>query len=62
MTRNVIVPAIASSKSRIPLSNPKSTVAQLQLFDIPLGLIINFNEQKLIDGVLRLILSGANLE
>jgi hypothetical protein len=34
----------------------------LQLLDIPLGLIINFNELKLTDGVSRLIIPGANLE
>jgi GxxExxY protein len=31
-----------------------------KLLDVPLGLIINFHELKLTDGVLRLILTGAN--
>ena len=31
-----------------------------KLLDIPLGLIINFNELKLTDGISRLILPGAN--
>jgi len=31
-----------------------------KLLDITLGLIINFHESKLTDGVVRLILSGAN--
>ena len=37
-------------------------LSYMKLLDIPLGLIINFNEQKLTDGVSRLILPGANLE
>jgi hypothetical protein len=34
----------------------------MALLDIPLGLIINFNELKLTDGVSRLILPGANMD
>ena len=36
-------------------------LSYMKLLDIPLGLIINFNESKLIDGVSRLILPGTNL-
>ena len=32
----------------------------MKLLDIPLGLLINFNVEKLTDGVSRLILPGAN--
>ena len=32
----------------------------MKLLDIPLGLIINFHEMKLIDGIVRMILPGAN--
>ena len=35
-------------------------LSYLKLLDIPLGLIINFHEMKLIDGVVRMILPGAN--
>ena len=35
-------------------------LSYMKLLDIPLGLIINFNETKLVDGVSRLILPGAN--
>lgn len=35
-------------------------LSYMQLLDIPLGLIINFNETKLVDGISRLILPGAN--
>ncbi len=32
----------------------------MKLLDIPIGLLINFHEMKLIDGVHRLILPSAN--
>ena len=37
-------------------------LSYMKLLDIPLGLIINFNELKLTDGISRLILPGANME
>ena len=37
-------------------------LSYMKLLDIPLGLVINFNEPKLTDGLSRLILPGANLE
>ena len=30
--------------------------------DIPIGLLINFNELRVVDGITRLILPGANKE
>jgi GxxExxY protein len=35
-------------------------LSYMKLLDIPIGLLINFHEMKLIDGVRRLILPGAN--
>ena len=35
-------------------------LSYMKLLDIPLGLVINFHEIKLTDGVTRLILPGAN--
>ena len=35
-------------------------LSYMKLLDVPLGLIINFHELKLIDGVFRMILPGAN--
>jgi hypothetical protein len=32
----------------------------MKLLNVPLGLLINFHEMKLIDGVHRLILPGTN--
>lgn len=36
-------------------------LSYMKLLDIPLGLIINFNELKLSNGISRLILPGANM-
>jgi GxxExxY protein len=35
-------------------------LSYMKLLDVPLGLVINFHELKLVDGVSRLILPGAN--
>ena len=35
-------------------------LSYMKLLDIPLGLVINFHELKLTDGISRLILPGAN--
>jgi GxxExxY protein len=37
-------------------------LSYMKLLDVPVGLLINFHELKLIDGVHRLILPGANRE
>jgi len=35
-------------------------LSYMKLLNVPLGLIINFNQMKLVDGVHRLILQGAD--
>ena len=35
-------------------------LSYMKLLDVPLGLLINFHETRLVDGVSRLILPGAN--
>jgi GxxExxY protein len=35
-------------------------LSDMKLMDVPLGLLINFNEVRLVDGVRRPVLSGAN--
>ena len=35
-------------------------MSYMKLLDVPIGLIINFHEVKLVDGVSRLFLPGAN--
>jgi GxxExxY protein len=36
-------------------------LSYMKLLDVPLGLLINFHEMKVTDGISRLILPGANL-
>ena len=36
-------------------------LSYMKLLDLPLGLLINFHEMKVTDGISRLILPGANL-
>jgi GxxExxY protein len=36
------------------------TMSYMKLLDVPIGLIINFHEAKLVDGLSRLYLPGAN--
>ena len=36
-------------------------LSYMRLLNVPLGLLINFHEMKVTDGVVRLILPGANL-
>ena len=35
-------------------------LSYMKLLDVPVGLIINFHELKLVDSVVRMILPGAN--
>ena len=35
-------------------------LSYMKLLDVPVGLIINFHEMKLVDGIIRMILPGAN--
>ena len=35
-------------------------LSYMKLLDIPVGLVINFHEVKVVDGVSRMILPGAN--
>ena len=46
----------------VRLIHKAQLLSYMKLLDIPLGLIINFHELKLTDGVSRLILPGANVE
>ena len=36
-------------------------LSYMRVIDVPIGLLINFHELKVIDGISRLILPGANL-
>lgn len=36
-------------------------LSYMKLLDVPIGLVVNFHEPKLVDGISRLLLPGANL-
>lgn len=51
----------AKAVERILPIHKAQLLSYMKLLNIPVGLLINFNESKLTDGVSRLILPGANL-
>ena len=55
----VLVEAKAVEKI-LPLHKAQ-LLSYMKLLDVPLGLLINFHEMKVTDGISRLILPGANL-
>ncbi|MEZ5413969.1 MAG: GxxExxY protein [Opitutaceae bacterium] len=50
----------AKSVERILPVHKAQLLSYMKLLDIPIGLLINFNETKLTNGVSRLILPGSN--
>jgi GxxExxY protein len=51
----------AKSVEKILPIHKAQLLSYMKLLNVPIGLLINFNEAKLTDGVSRLILPGANL-
>jgi len=51
----------AKAVERILPLHKAQLLSYMKLLDVPLGLLINFHEMKVVDGIHRLILSGANL-
>jgi GxxExxY protein len=50
---------LKSVKEILPIHQAQ-LISYMKLLDIPIGLLINFHELKLVDGIYRLILPGAN--
>ncbi|MBW7896761.1 MAG: GxxExxY protein [Opitutaceae bacterium] len=50
----------AKSVERVLPVHKAQLLSYMKLLNIPIGLLINFNESKLIDGISRLMLPGAN--
>jgi GxxExxY protein len=50
----------AKAVERILPIHKAQLLSYMKLLNIPVGLLINFNESKLTDGVSRLMLPGAN--
>jgi len=55
----VLVEAKAVEKV-LPIHKAK-LLSYMKLLDVPLGLLINFHEMKVTDGISRMILPGANM-
>jgi len=51
----------AKAVERILSIHKAQLLSYMKLLDVPIGLLINFHEMKVTDGVSRLILPGANL-
>lgn len=51
----------AKSVEKVLPIHKAQLLSYMKLLNVPVGLLINFNEAKLTDGVSRLILPGANL-
>lgn len=51
----------AKSVERVLPIHKAQLLSYMKLLDVPVGLLINFNSPRLVDGISRLILPGANL-
>ena len=56
---NVLLLELKAVQDILPIHKAQ-LMSYMKLLDVPLGLLVNFNVLKLIDGVSRLILPGAN--
>ncbi len=50
----------AKAVERVLPIHKAQLLSYMKLLDVPLGLLVNFHEMKLTDGISRLILPGAN--
>ena len=51
----------AKSVEKVVPIHKAQLLSYMKLLNVPLGLLINFHEMKVTDGVVRLMLPGANL-
>ena len=58
LVENCILVELKSVEQVLPVHKAQ-LLSYMKLLDIPLGLLINFHEQKLTDGISRLLLPGA---
>ena len=59
LVEGCVLVEVKAVEAVIPI-HKATLLSYMKLLDIPLGLVINFHEIKLTDGVSRLILPGAN--
>ena len=59
LVEDCVLVEIKACETVIPI-HKATLLSYMKLLGVPLGLIINFHELKLVDGISRLILPGAN--
>jgi GxxExxY protein len=59
LVESCVLVEIKACETVIPI-HKATLLSYMKLLDVPLGLVINFHELKLVDGVSRLILPGSN--
>jgi GxxExxY protein len=59
VVENCLLLELKSAQEILPIHKAQ-LLSYMKLQDIPVGLILNFHELKLTDGVVRMILPGAN--
>jgi GxxExxY protein len=59
LVENCLLLELKSVREILPIHKAQ-LLSYMKLLDVPLGLLMNFHELKLIDGIHRLILPGAN--
>jgi GxxExxY protein len=59
LVENCLLLELKSVQEILPIHQAQ-LLSYMKLLDIPVGLLINFHELKLVDGIHRLILPGAN--
>jgi GxxExxY protein len=60
LLENCLLLELKSVQEVLPIYKAQ-LLSYMKLLNIPVGLIINFHEMKLVDGITRMILPGANL-
>ena len=60
LVENCILLELKSVEHVLPVHKAQ-LLSYMKLLDIPIGLLINFHEEKLTNGISRLLLPGANL-
>ena len=58
MVEDCILVEVKAVETVMPI-HKATLLSYMKLLDVPIGLVINFHEMKLVNGVSRLILAGA---
>jgi GxxExxY protein len=59
LVKNCVLVEAKSVEAILPVHKAQ-LLSYMKLLNVPIGLLINFNERRLVDGVSRLLLPGAN--